>query len=202
MKVKIILVTLIIALISGYYGCASVPEEHKGAATGAAIGAATGAVAGVLIADNNAKGAIIGGLVGALVGGAIGHYAYDQKRTREETAQKYDYQASSGSMVRIEDVSVEPNSVPPGGEVKLGVTYALLDADPNININVTEIRGITYQGELVGKPEAKVSRTGGTYYSTVPLYLPKDAKRGSYKVITTIQTANAQDSKETTFQVK
>jgi uncharacterized protein YcfJ len=65
------------------FGCAAVPEEHKGAATGAATGVIAGGLLGAHCA--NTAMAILGGLVGALVGGAIGHYAVDQKRTAQET---------------------------------------------------------------------------------------------------------------------
>jgi len=90
---KIISIAVILTFLTGIFGCASLPEEHKGAATGAGIGAVTGAVAGTLLGAKGAKTemAILGGLAGALAGGAIGHYAYDQKRTKDETAKKYNY---------------------------------------------------------------------------------------------------------------
>ncbi|MEW6053523.1 MAG: hypothetical protein AB1552_07025 [Nitrospirota bacterium] len=50
--------------------------------------------------------AILGGLAGALAGSLIGHYAYDQERTKDETAQKYNYNDSQGKLLRIEKVMV------------------------------------------------------------------------------------------------
>jgi len=100
MRIKIIsIVTIVSFLVVGLFGCASIPEEHKGAATGAAVGGAAGVLAGAAMGDT--KGAIIGGLAGALVGGLIGHYAYDQKKTKDETAQKYAYKSSMGTVLRI-----------------------------------------------------------------------------------------------------
>ncbi len=201
MKLKIISIITILLFIFSLFGCASIPEEHKGAATGAAIGGATGAVAGAILGESGGS-VIIGGLAGALVGGLIGHYAYDVKRTKEETAEKYNYQSSMGTMVRIEDVSATPNTVKPGDKVDLKVTYAVLESAPDREINITETREIKKGAELVGKPEVNVSRHGGTYSSTIPLFLPSDAKKGTYSVITTVQSQTAKDSKETFFKVQ
>ena len=202
MRVKIIsIVTILSFMAVSLFGCASiVPEEHKGAATGAAVGGATGVVAGAVLGQS-AKGAIIGGLAGALVGGLIGHYAYDQKKTKEETAQKYAYQSSMGTVLRIEGVTAMPSVVKPGEKVDLNATYAVL-APTDTDLNITETREIRMGGELVGKPEVNVTRRGGTYSSTVPLFLPSDAKPGTYTVVTTIQTEKAKDSRETSFTVK
>ena len=43
---------------------------------------------------------------------------------------------------------------------------------------------------------------GGTYTSSVPLFLPTDAKKGTYTVITTIKTDVGKDSRETSFIVQ
>jgi len=200
MRIKIIsIVTIVSFLVVGLFGCASIPEEHKGAATGAAVGGAAGVLAGAAMGDT--KGAIIGGLAGALVGGLIGHYAYDQKKTKEETAQKYAYQSSMGTVLRIEGVTAMPSTAKPGEKVDLNATYAVL-APTDTDINITETREIRMGGELVGKPEVNVTRRGGTYSSTVPLFLPSDAKPGTYTVVTTIQAENAKDSREASFTVK
>src|SRR3972149_6334347 len=143
MKVKLISIVTILSFVFGIFGCATIPEEHKGAATGAAVGGATGAIAGGILAHRGAKTetAILGGLAGALVGGLIGHYAYDAKKSREETAQKYNYQSSMGTMIRIEDVSLTPSTVKPGDKVELKATYAVLEAADK-DINITETREI------------------------------------------------------------
>jgi hypothetical protein len=203
MNVKIISIVTIISFVFGIFGCATVPEEHKGAATGAAVGGATGAVAGALLGGKGAKTetAILGGLAGALVGGLIGHYAYDAKKTKEETAQKYNYQSSMGTMVRLEEVSAMPYTVRPGDKVELKATYAVLEAADK-DINITETREIKMGTELIGKPEVSVVRRGGTYSSTIPLFLPSNVKPGTYSVITTVQTTTAKDSKETSFTVQ
>jgi hypothetical protein len=203
MRSKILSMIMSLVLLIGCLSCATL-EEHKGAATGAAVGAAAGAVIGGVAGHDGHKTetAIIGGLIGALIGGAVGHYAYDVKRNREETVQKYNYQSSSGPMIRIEEVSVVPDTVYPGDKVDLRATYAVLASDPNTVVNITEIREIRHDEELVGRPEVNVTRKGSTYSSNIPLFMPKDAKQGAYRVITTIQTQYAKDSRETTFYVK
>jgi hypothetical protein len=201
---KFISITVILTFLTGVFGCASLTEEHKGAATGAGIGAATGAVAGALLGAKGAKTemAILGGLVGALAGGAIGHYAYDQKRTKDETAKKYNYNSSQGNMIRIENLSVAPATAKPGDTVELKMTYALLGIGEGKEVNISEIREIRYEGEIFGKPQVNVSRADGTYVSSVPLTLPNDAKKGKYNIIATVQSPYASDSKEASFQIK
>ena len=190
--------------LTGIFGCASIPEEHKGAATGAGIGAATGAIAGALLGSKGAKTemAVVGGLLGALAGGAIGHYAYDQKRTKEETAQKYNYKPSEGTLIRIEDVSVSPSVAKPGDKVEMKMTYAVLGVGSGKALEISEIREIRYQGEMYGKPQVSVSRSDGTYSSSIPLTMPKDAQKGKYRVIMTVQGPALSDSRETSFQIQ
>lgn len=204
MKMRFISLLVIISFVAGISGCATIPEERKGAATGAGIGAATGAAAGAIFGEKGAKTemALLGGLLGALVGGVIGHYTYDVKRSEQETSQRYNHQSSMGQMVRIEETSAVPTSVRPGERVELRTTYALLGTSASETLNITETREIRLYGDLVGKPEVNVTRSGGTFMSTIPLVLPADAKKGTYTVTTTIQTATAKDTRETSFAVK
>jgi hypothetical protein len=176
-------------------------EEHRGAAVGAGAGAATGAVAGALI-GKGAGAVILGGLIGGLVGGMVGTYAYDMPRTREQTAKRYNYQPSQGTILTIENVSTSPQIVHPGDVVNLNMTYAVLNPSSNVETNLTEIREITHNNGLVGNPEVRVVRTDGTYNSTIPLRLPPNAAKGDYKVRTIVQSSNAKDTREIHFTVK
>ena len=139
--------------------------------------------------------------MGALEGSRIGHYTYEVRSTYKETLQRYDDQAPAGTIVKIEDVSALPTHVEAGDKVELGATYALLGTSPDADIKVTETREIRHEGEVIGRPEVTLTHRGGTYSSTVPLFLPKDAKPGTYKIIITIQTPDARDSSETDFTV-
>jgi len=203
MRIKGISMLTLVAFVTVFMGCASIPEEHKGAATGAGIGAATGAIAGALLGSKGAKTemAVLGGVIGALAGGAIGHYAYDTKRTQQETEKQYDYQPAQGTLLRLESVSVEPSTASAGKQVAFLATYAVLTPTSGSEISITEIRELWFKNELVGKPEVKVTRTGGTYTSKVPMTLPADAKSGTYRVVTTIQSGTIKETKETYFVI-
>jgi hypothetical protein len=191
---------LAIFFMSLFTSCATIPEEHQGAATGAGIGAATGAIAGALLGKGT-KGVVIGALAGALVGGAIGHYTYDQKKSREETQQTYNYKSSYGTVLTLEEVSSAPPTVYPGETVELKMTYAILNPSPDVQTSITETRVITHNGNLVGNPEVQVTRSDGTYTSSIPLHLSAGAEKGTYVVRSQIQSENAKDSKEFTFTV-
>ena len=194
--------SLLLAIILAVYtaGCASM-EGHEGAAVGAGAGAATGAVAGALI-GKGAGAVVVGSLLGALAGGAVGHYAYDQKKSREQTAKDYNYGDSQGMVLRIESVSVSPTEVSPGGEVQLSMTYAVLTPGQASNTPITEIREITHLGQIVGKPQVQASRPNGTFTSTVPLRLPAGAARGEYIVKSVVESAGGGDVRENRFMVR
>ncbi len=199
MRQKTIVIVMCFTVFS-LFSCQTV-EQNPGAATGAGVGAAAGGVAGALI-GRGAGAVLLGGLLGALAGGVVGHYAYDVPRTREETVRQYNYNSSQGTILTIEDVAVYPRSVYPGETVDLRVTYAVLTPSPEVEVNVTEIRRITHHGELVGNPEVRVIRPGGTYASTVPLRLPPNASRGEYTVKTIIESPHASDAREMHFTVQ
>ncbi|MFB3926621.1 MAG: hypothetical protein ACE14T_11265, partial [Syntrophales bacterium] len=201
MKSRLCSILTIIVFCASVLSCASVPEQYKGAATGAGVGGATGAVAGAVLGRGSVESTVLGGLLGALVGGAVGHYAYDVKRSRAETAQQYNYQPSSGTVLKIENASATPQTVKPGDTVNLMMTYAVLTPSPDTQINVTESRTIKIGDEIVGQPQVNVERKGGTYTSTIPITLPPTAQKGTYTVTETVQSAGVKDTRETTFNV-
>lgn len=200
MKRKWISIILIMNLVVWTAGCATL-EEHKGAAVGAGVGGAAGAAAGAIFGKSTGA-AVVGGLLGALAGGVIGHYAYDKKKTKEETADTYNYNPSQGAMLRIEEANISPQTVSPGEEVQLSMTYAVLTPSSGIETSITEIREITREGEIVGRPEARVSRVDGTYTSTIPLRLPPNAPEGEYRVTSTVKSPTASDVRVSYFTVK
>lgn len=204
MKNRITALLTLSAFVFGISGCATIPEEHQGAATGAGLGGAAGAVAGAVLAGEGSrtKGALLGGLAGALIGGVIGNYTVDKKKTAQQTSDKYAYNPASGTVVRIEAAASKPAVLSPGATTNLEATYAVMAPSADSQVSITESREVTLNGELVGNPEVTVSRTAGTYSSTVPLILPADAKKGKYKVITTIKTAAGKDSRESSFTVQ
>jgi hypothetical protein len=200
MQRKIISVLLIFAFVAAIAGCGGTAGQTVSDNKGAAVGATLGATAGVLLGGSTG-GRIAGGLIGALVGGAIGHYAYDKKRSADETAQTYNYKSSQGSVVSIENASSSPTQVRSGDTVEIAITYAVLNPSPSVETRITEVREITHEGKLVGRPEHTVSRTAGTYTSTIPLTLPNNSDPGTYEVKTIIETPEAKDVRYTKFTV-
>ncbi|RJP21393.1 MAG: hypothetical protein C4520_10195 [Candidatus Abyssobacteria bacterium SURF_5] len=201
MKIKSAALLICLSLVFPFSGCASVSQDHRGAAVGAGVGAGAGAVTGAIV-DEGLGGAVVGGLVGALIGGAIGHYAYDEARSRPETAHRYSYETWKQPLLEIEEVSASPRTVRAGETVNINMTYALLTPYPNTSTPVTELREITYYGQLVGNPEVRVEHFDGTYSSSVPLHLPPDAGRGEYRVRVTIFTNFEREVRETSFSVR
>lgn len=186
----------LLVLVASLTFCGTIPEEHKGATVGAGVGTAAGVLLG-----GDTGGRIVGGLIGALVGGAIGHYAYDKPRSAPETARTYGYTPSQGTLVTIEKVGVTPEAVYPGNVVDMKATYAVLTPSESGSVDITEIRKITHNGELVGNPRVQVTRQAGTYTSTLSLRLPSDADKGTYLVTTTIQSPRTSDVRESRFTV-
>ena len=70
---------MIVLVLSGLNGCASMNRKGKGALIGAAAGGAVGGVIGKQ-SGNTAKGAIIGAVVGGAAGAIIGHQMDQQAK--------------------------------------------------------------------------------------------------------------------------
>ncbi len=174
-------------------------KNNPGAAVGAGAGAATGAAAGAVI-GKSAGAAVVGGLLGALAGGAIGHYVYDKRKDRQQTAQDLKFQPSKGNMIKVENASASPQTVKPGSEVNLNTTYGVLTRSQS-ETPVTEKWEITHNGKVVGNPQIHVKRPDGTYEARLPLRLPENATPGLYNVRSTVKTASGSDTKTTQFRV-
>ncbi len=172
-------------------------EEHPGAATGAAVGAGAGALVGGM--TKGTQGAVIGAIIGGIVGGTVGHYAYDTKRTQAQTNSTYNYRDTTAS-ARIESVGVEPKRVRPGAKLDTRMTYAVLTQAAG-TVTVRELREIWRGDTVVANPEITNNRPGGTYESNLPIFLPNDLAKGTYRVRYTVQTDNSKDTRETTFVV-
>ncbi|HAA04181.1 MAG TPA: hypothetical protein DCZ69_10065 [Syntrophobacteraceae bacterium] len=187
-------------------GCATAPGEHTAAGTmqgamgGAALGGLIGGLAGhgpesVLI------GAAIGMAVGAMAGAIIGNYYDRQERDYYQTAQAYNYQPTQGSVVRVENVRVEPEYIQPGSSSKLVMTYALLDPTGK-PMPVSEKRQIMSGNEMLKEigPRA-VNRNPGTYTTEQEVTFPRDLPQGRYALKGVVEAGGKTDQRETTFSV-
>jgi outer membrane lipoprotein SlyB len=201
MRTKIVSLVAGLIILSLLASCQTMMTEYPGTAVGTGLGAATGAVIGALV-GKGAGAVVLGGLLGGLAGGLIGNYGYDVPRNREQTVREYHYQSSQGTMLRIENASALPHIVYPGEVVNLRMTYAVLTPVSYEEVSVTEIREITHNGQLVGNPEIRTDRIGGTYSTTIPINLPPNARRGEYQVRFFVESRHASDSMVVYFRVE
>jgi outer membrane lipoprotein SlyB len=198
-------IAVVLLLVGGMvflYGCESIERAIKNnpkTAVGAGAGGAGGAVIGGLASGGT--GALVGGLSGVLAGGVIGHLLERQERTRAATSEAMAYTDEKGNVVRIEEVSLNPQAIRPGETVNVNVQYAIVSRAGTEPVRVREIRHIYYQGELVGDPVVAVQRLDGTYWSTLPIKLPESATPGRYDVVVGVEMNGALDRWESKFSV-
>ena len=177
--------------------------EMSGTQKGGLIGAGAGGLLGALVGKNNPLvGAAIGVAVGALAGMAIGYYLDKKEKDAVQTAQELNYQPSQGTMVKVEDVRMEPETVRGGDTSKLVVTYALADGDPNKTMKVKETRQI-WSGDQQLKEIGPVtkSRNAGTYVTEQEVTFPKDLPEATYTLHGKVEVAGKASAKKSNFQV-
>jgi hypothetical protein len=194
---KVVLLVGGMALLNGCETIERAVKDNPKMAVGAG-GAGGAAVEGPAGAP---QGAVSGGLTGVLAGGVIGNVLDRQERTRAATAETIAYSGEKGDIVRIEEVSLNPQSIRPGETVDLNVQYAILTLGGTEPVRVREIRHIYYQGDLVGNPVVQVERPNGTYWSTLPIKLPPSATPGRYEVVVGVEMNGTLDRWESRFTV-
>ncbi len=199
---SVVSLVVVIWAVVMFAGCESMQQtvkENPKTAGGAAIGGGGGALIGGLAGGT--QGAVIGGLAGILAGGVIGNLLDRQERNREATAQTVEYTPSQGNLVRIEEVSVNPQSVRVGQTVNVMTRYAVLTPHGSAPTQVREVRQIYHNGQIVGNLALEIDRVDGTYKSTLPITLPAGAGPGRYDVVARIELGGTQDSSESHFTV-
>ena len=199
MFVRLILLIGGVPLLIGCETLERAIKDNPRTAGGAAVGGAGGALIGGLATGGT--GAVIGGLAGGLTGGVIGNVLDRQERGRAATAETLAYSADKGDIVRIEEVSLNPQAIRPGETVNVNLQYAIITRDGTAPVRVREIRQIYHQGELVGNPVLAVERADGTYWSTLPITLPASATPGRYEVVVGVEMNAALDRWESRFTV-
>jgi hypothetical protein len=203
----VMVIILCAALAALPVGCASTGSNTQtGAITGGAIGAGMGGLIGGLAghsAGSAAIGAAIGLAVGALAGAAIGNYYDRQERDAIQTARYYNYRPAQGTMVRVENVRVEPELIEPGRPSKLVMNYALLDPNTGRPVAVTEKREIRSGSDELLKDIGPrvVERNPGTYSTEQEVTFPKDIPQGTYALKAGVEAAGRSDYREARFRV-
>ncbi len=143
----------------------------------------------------------MGGLLGALAGGLLGAYADHKDKAAEDTKADVNYDPQ-GVQLMMEEASTEPTAVSPGQEVDLKMTYAVLAPQSEQEVDVTETRVVTLNGEEEVHHSIEVYRAPGTWSSTQPVTLPADAPSGTYEFKATVTSGNLSTSMTATFTVK
>lgn len=133
----------------------------------------------------------------------LGNYADEQKKSRQESLREIDYRSSQGNLVRIEETTNEPLRITPGEMVKLRTSYYVMSPAPEAEIKIVETRIIQYNAQNVVDPLVReVRKRQGLAISTAKLSIPKDAIKGEYIVITTIDNGTMQDKRVSTFYIQ
>jgi len=179
--------------------CTSMSGMELGALTGAGVG---GVVGGLVDSKKPLRGALIGAAIGALAGMAIGYYVDTKTKDAAQTAREYNYTPSQGTLVKIEDVRMEPATVRPGAPSKLVMDYALLDSNPSRRFQVKEKRIIKSNNKSLKEIGPAVnSRNAGTYTTEQEVVFPSNLPEGAYALRGQVEADGRSSSKETLFQV-
>lgn len=196
---RMIVGLLCISILALPISCAEMSSTQKGGL----IGAGTGGLLGAIVAKRNPLvGAAVGAAIGALAGMAIGYYIDKKEKDAAQTAEELNYRPSQGTVVRVEDVRMEPETVRGGDSSKLVVTYALADSDPNRTMQVRETRQI-WSGDRQLKQIGPVTRNRntGTYVTEQEVTFPKNLPEATYTLRGTVEVAGKASTKKSNFQV-
>ncbi|MFH0809197.1 MAG: glycine zipper domain-containing protein [Pseudomonadota bacterium] len=188
-----------LGLLAGCAPLTSEVQKRPATATGAVLGGAGGATVGGLIGGT--QGAVIGGLLGALGGGVIGNYQEKQQAPRGQALADTGVQPGQQAL-SLQKVTARPQTVAPGGQVDIAMTYSLVTPQPNETATVREVRDLTYNGQTVGRMAVDRQRASGTWSTEVPVTLPETAAPGTYTVVASVNAEGMTDSQTSTFVVR
>jgi outer membrane lipoprotein SlyB len=173
--------------------------EHKETLIGGLAGGAAGATIGGLVGKK--KGAIIGGSVGLVSGALIGNYYAKQERTRTQTTASVGYRPEQGNLLTVSDATAVPTVAKQGDSVKINSKYTILRPDEE-KATIKETREVRCNGTLVDTQTAEVRLDQGEQRITWEYPIPRDAKTGTYQVLTTAAIDDKQSAATASFAIK
>jgi hypothetical protein len=121
---------------------------------------------------------------------------------REDVISKENYCPTSGCVLRLNGVAVQPAQARPGQTMVLSTTYTILTPD-NLAIPVTITREVFFRDQSLGVTKStEYSKLNGTWTQAVDFTLPANAVPGLYTLRTKITTGFDSVHKVAHFQVQ
>ena len=160
------------------------------------VGAVGGALLGQLIGGNT-RGTLIGAAAGGALGAAIawGHclnvysdLASFPVADARQTAVQTGWQPSRGNEVRIQNYTVTPRELRPGGGVTMNGSYYVMAPDGQKDVKVTETRTVAYfdpsanAWKELGSVDQNITAALGTRRAEGKFDLPSDVPAGRYRL--------------------
>jgi len=153
-----------------------------------------GGVAGVLLAGN-IGGAIVGALVVDVVSVATIKYEDKQLENGAQAAKRYKDQEQKAEKKKweekrvslfIEESSVTTHTVRTGSTVKANIQYTLFAPEGTANVKITETRKLWTAYSTRELDTRDITRTQGTYLSSIQFTMPEDMPKGYCILYTTV----------------
>jgi hypothetical protein len=120
---------------------------------------------------------------------------------REQLMSRENYCPTSGCVIRLDSVTVQPQRARKGGTLVLATSYTILTPE-QIAIPVTITREVMFKGKSLGKTKTMETRKlNGSWDQETNFTLPADAIPGDYTLITQISTGFGMDGKTIQFRV-
>lgn len=173
--------------------------ENKEAVIGGLAGGAAGGTIGGLIAKK--KGAIIGGTVGLVSGALIGNYYAKRERDRTQTTASVGYRPEQGNLLTVSDATAVPSVAKQGDSIKINTKYTILRPDEE-KATIKETREVRCNGTLVDKQTAEIQLDQGEQRITWEYPISRDAKIGTYQVLTTAAIDDKQSAVTALFSIE
>jgi len=175
-----------------------------------AAGAVGGALIGGLLGSKGAKWemAAIGAAAGGTLAFAIawGHClsVYSDLRSypvagARETAQNIGYTPAQGNVTKIENFSLNPDGVAPGGRVQMSGAYYVMAPEGTQEVKVTETRTLHYfdpsgsNWKELGSVDNEITSALGTRRAEGNFDIPSDVPEGKYKVTLKVSAQGKED---------
>ena len=196
-------------------GTALTPEQRSQAQKDCitqytAIGTIGGAVLGALLRGGSDRGR--GALIGAAAGGGLA-FAISWGKCLEQysdltsfpvadaqqTARQVGYNPARGSEVKIQNFSINPDSLAPGSEMKLNGSYYVMAPEGQKEVKVTETRAVHYfdpaenAWKELGSVDGQITSALGTRRAEGRFDMPNDVPEGRYRVTLKVAALGKQD---------